>query len=248
MAESSMESTLTLSQTKALEIARKKSRMHQNALTMQINDLLHDNGIDESFLKVFDEYIKNVCPIVCHGKFTLKSLLEQPFIKNAHELKAHDLSYIKYRDTKESTIFNKSYDSAKPDEKPKYASLNITNNPKCNPLCVNYGRNIIFFKNEIKNRTTFVYGNSESSMFYVCTFTYPLALLFHIGKEIGNLKTLIETNTSNGLSMYIECQLHGTVDINLDVEKIVIDRNDADNTKYMDKFTHIYPHIKIEYY
>ncbi len=235
---------LTESQKEALEIARKKSKIHQKGLIYHIKKLLIDFEIDESFIDDFYKYINETTPIVSHGKFTLKDLIDDPKLKNCFELNNRDSSYLNYRREKESKLFNNKYITDT--DRPKYASLNISNNNNGNPLCTSYGKNILFFKNDIKKRSSFVYGNSEKYMMYLCTFEYPHALLFHLNGQIKKVYGNINLSEKNTLSAYIEVQIHGNIDISNDINKIIIDKNNENNIKYIDTFRTLYPHIKLE--
>ena len=75
---------LTQCQIEALDIARKKAKIHQNGLIYQIKTKLIELDINESFLEEFHKYINDVVPIVCHGKFTFRNLLDEPFLKSVY--------------------------------------------------------------------------------------------------------------------------------------------------------------------
>lgn len=234
---------LTECQKEALEIARKKSKIHQNGLMYQIKLLLIEYNINESFIDEFHKYINETVPIVSHGKFTLKDLIEDPKFKNCFELENRDTYYLNYRREKESKLFNNKYTSVT--DRPKYASLNISNNEEGNPLCKNYGSNVIFFKHDIKKRSSFVYGNSEKDMMYLCTFQYPNALLFHMNSQIKKVYGNINLEEKNNLSAYIEVQIHGNIDIATDIEKIIIDKKNSKNLDYIENFRKLYPNVKL---
>lgn len=238
---------LTQCQIEALEIARKKAKIHQNGLIYQIKNKLIQFDINESFLEEFHKYINDIIPIVSHGKFTLKDLIEEPILKNCFEMNNRDKSYFKYRIEKEAKLFNNKYtDNTNNSDRPKYASLNISNNKMGNPLCFGYGKNVIFFKNSIKKRSSFVYGNSEKDMMYLCNFDYPYALLFHMNNEIKKVYQNVTNSKAETLSSYIEVQIHGTINIENDVEKIIIDKSINNNINYINQFRELYPNIKIE--
>jgi hypothetical protein len=237
----------TTCQKEAMIIATKKSKIHQKQLKYQIIQKLNENNIDddniETFLEDFYKYINDIVLIVCHGTFTLKHLLDDPYVKNCFDLNNKDSGYFTYRRNKENKLFNNKYIDDK--FRPKYASLNISNNKSGNPCCFGYGKNVIFFNNNIKKISSFVYGNSEAHMFYLCTFDFPNALLFHLDKEITQLKDIIYGKTHN-LSKYIEVQIHGNININDCVDKIIIDKTNPNNINYIKEFNIKYPHIQLE--
>ena len=237
---------LTQCQIEALEIARKKAKIHQNGLIYQIKTKLIELDINESFLEEFHKYINDVVPIVSHGNFTFRNLLDEPFLKSVYETNTKGPAYLVSRTHFENIMFNKKYENCLPIEKPKYASLNISNNKNGNPLCFWYGSKVIFFKNDIKKRTSFMYGDSFGGQMYLCTFDYPYALLYHINNDIKKLQNIMNGNTEN-LSQYIEAQIHGVVDLITDVEKIIITQKEYE-TELEDIliFKDLYEHIEIE--
>ena len=233
-------------QKEALDIARKKAKIHQYGLIYQIKNKLIELNMNESFLDEFYNFINNKVPIVSHGKFTFRNLLDEPILKNIYETNTKGNGYLVNRTNVESKMFNKKYDNCRPEERPKYASLNITMNKNGNPLCKNYGNKVIFFKNDIKKRTSFMYGDSFLGQMYLCNFEYPHALLYHMNNDIKKIQNIMNQHYDN-LSQYIEVQIHGTVDLITDVEKIIITQKEYE-TEIEDIliFKELYEHIEIE--
>jgi hypothetical protein len=244
-------------QKKGYEIALKKSKIHQNNLVHLITEKLIKNNIDLNFINKFDNFVNIYVQVVVHGRFTIKQILEQPRLKSYFELRplCNDSRF-----NAESKMFHKIYDNATID-RPKYGSLNITLNKNYNPRCISYGNKVLFLKDEIKNRTSFMYGDSFGGQMYLCTYKFPIVLLYHlIDNEIKTIENAINNflennklndNIINELSkfQYIEAQIHGEVTLENDVEKISILRSEynaeiEDIVNFMDR----YPNIKINVY
>ena len=243
------------SQKMALIVANKKAKIYQKEIDHLLKQLFIDNDINEIYFDKFNDYIKNKVKIVMHGKFTLYDLIKCPIIKTCFDLPDNPNaksrintylgtdSYLTWRRKKECIMFNRSY--GKDDERPKYASINIGLEEDGNPLCASYGETVLFFKNEIKNRTTFLWGNSSENDYYICTFNYPLLLLYHMRSDLKKIIDLLDNNKKS-LSKYIEAQIHGEINIERDVDKIVIKKekyNEFDIKLFCEK----YPNILLKY-
>ena len=243
---------ITPCQLLALSNATKKSKIHQKSLMHLIKNAFYEKDIDISYIDKFEYYINTEVPIVSHGKFTFEHFLAEPVLKSCFEIQGN-ASGDSARKAAESRMFHRAYDTCQPYERPKYASLNISMHPSGNPVCAGYGSKVLIFKNDIKRRSTFMWGDSFNGQEYICTFQYPLTILYHLSLEkngLEDLKKVLDTidkkNEHNNLRNYIEVQMHGRVDISKDVEKIIITRTEYDKEiNDVLEFQSRYPHVEI---
>jgi len=236
---------LTECQRGALDVSKKKAKIHQNGLMYLIKNRLIDLNISESFIEDFHAFVNNDIDIVTHTNLKIQDVLVDPVLKNVYQTKTKSESYISWRTVAESKKFNKKYDNASDEERPKYGSLNITKNNTGNPLCTGYGGKVLIFHNEIKKRSSFVYGDSFSQHQYMCTFEYPHALLYHMKEEMSKLFDIVNGGTGY-IPQYIEVQIHGHVNIVTDVKKILVPKDAfVDEFNSIQQFRELYPHIEI---
>lgn len=236
---------LTTCQKEAMDIARKKSKIHQYGLIYQIKNILLELNLEESFLDEFNNFINNTVEIVSHSTLTFKNILDEPVFKSVYETKTKGDVYLLQRTNIESKMFNKKYDNCDIKDRPKYASLNISLNKNGNPLCSTYGNKVIVFNDNIKKRSSFMYGDSFGGQMYLCTFEYPYALLYHLNKDIKKIQNIMNRIDDN-LTNYIEVQIHGHIDLVTDIKKIIVKQKEYENelTDIL-IFKELYEHIEI---
>ena len=115
-----------------------------------------------------------------------------------------------------------------------------------------YGDICLKYKEEIKERTSFTFGDSFGKMMYVCTYNYFEHILYHFDKRSLDIIINIidgKNDNKNKLTQYIEAQIHGDVDISRDIESIRISHKIYEKNKdIIDKFTNKYPNIDILVY
>ena len=247
---------LTDNQKQALKNCQIKSKMHQKNLMHLIQEKFILNNIDTSYIDKIETYINAYVSLTTKIRCnTLEKFIENPILKNKLELNPNDKSYYEYRKTKEDTLFHKAYENCVDSDRVKYGSLNLKNSISGDPLASMYGDTTIFYKNDIKERISFLYGNSEASIMYVCTFKYFKHLLYHM--PIKDIKLLVElidnisidkTSITN-FSSYVEMQIHGMVDLTQDVEKItMLNSTYQANKQIVDNFISKYYMIEVIIY
>ena len=243
---------LTDRQTLAINNCIKKSKIHEKNLMHLIINKFIENNIDISYIEKIKEYILHNVSLTTKFKcLTLEKFIENPILKNRLELNPSDISYCSYRKTKEDTIFHKAYQNCNDSERVKYGSLNLKNLISGDELASIYGDSTIFYKNDIKNRTTFLYGNSDANILYICTYNHFTHLLYHM--PISDINTFIDLINQNETKLkftsYVEIQLHGEINIMKDVEKITMSNNVYQQNKILiDKFIAKYPMIEFIIY
>jgi hypothetical protein len=179
--------------------------------------------------------------------------IENPKLKNIFEINYNVDSYIQTRKQVEDLLFAKAYKDCDEKLRPKYGSINILPNIEGDKNCLAYGQICLKYKDNIKDKTTFTFGDSFSKMMYICTYNYLEHILYHFDKNTLNiLIDLVNSNNTNNnisISTYIEAQIHGDIDISKDIENIRIPNNIYnDNKDIINKFINKYPNIEILIY
>ncbi len=242
---------LTNSQQLAIKNAGKKSKIHQKNLHHLVVDKFIQNNINIEYIDKITNYIRTETSLTTKmPSMVLDKFLTDPILKNRLELYAITGSYGD-RSIKEDKIFNDAYKDVVASERVKYGSLNLKNLISGDPLASSYGDTTIFYKNDMKKRTTFLYGNSCSTMMYICTFEHCEHLLYHMPiKDINILINIVDgVKNDTHFKSYVEIQLHGTIDITRDVEKFTISNDKyLINKTVIDKFINKYHNIDIIIY
>jgi hypothetical protein len=238
--------------------ANKKAKIYCNNLHHDITNKFIDNNIDEKYIDIISNYIKNnsyvttMIPITTkYG--TIKNIfeifIENPKLKNIFEV-INNQSSLKFREEVEDLLFFKIYSKCDSKDRPKYGSINIYDNISGDNLCRSYGDICLKYKDDIKERTTFTFGDSFNKMLYICTYQYLGHILWFF--DINSIKRIIDIingNNSINITNYIEAQIHGDVDITRDIENIRLSKNNYDNNKeIIEKFMKTYPNIEILVY
>ena len=244
------------------EVIRKshiKAKIHTNNLRHMIINKFIDNNIDVKYIDIIVDYIKNksyvttMIPITTrYGmvKNIFDIFIENPKLKNVFEVLNNNTVSLSIRKEVEDLLFFKMYNNCDNKERPKYGSINIVENIVGDRLCKVYGDICLKYKNDIKKRTTFTFGDSFGKMLYICTYESLEHILYHF--DINTIKIIIDIingdNTKN-IGQYIEAQIHGNIDITQDIDNIRISKDKYDNNKVIiDKFIAKYPTIEILVY
>lgn len=223
-----IEPTLTLSQKNALTYSQKKALIHSKQTKGLVLTRFIKLGHDENDLNIVLNYIQSESKVTinCPTKILTEHIINSSHFKNRYET-VDKSCYLNSRTAWEDNLFNNSYSKSEPIEKPKYGALNLLK--LVGGSAVGYGKSYFVVKPCVKNRITFVNGDSSLKMFHICTFDYPVALLIHLSdKHLSDIidiaKGKIITNVHHN---YIECQIHGLLRINMDFEKLYLCENEC---------------------
>lgn len=251
----SMIVNFTAKQKLALENAIKKSKIHEKNLIFQIQTKFIENAIDESYIEKISNHFTQHASLTTKmrstssktGNCIFEILCQDPRLKNCFELGNKDQGYYEYRKKKENFIFVNAYQESENHERPKYGSVNFKNDYYGDPLCTMYGDITLIYRDEVKHKASFTYGNSEATMYYVCTFEHNKHILYHMSvKDIQTMISIVDGKACGNLSCYIEAQLHGDIDISTDVQRIMVPRSVYDSQKaHVEKFKTKYPKVEI---
>lgn len=227
-----VEPTLTSSQKKALDYSCKKAKIHSKQTRGVVLTRFVNMGYTENDLNDVLNYIQFNCDVTinCPTKILTEHIINSPHFKNGYESGRCE-TYLNARTTWENNLFNNAYMESAIIERPKYGALNLLK--FVSGSAPGYGKSYFILKPEVKNRITFVNGDSSLQMFHICTFTDPVALLVHLSDQYisnimnvvkGNKNTYSHTNYKNTYSHtnYIECQIHGLLRLNMDFKKLYL--------------------------
>lgn len=222
-------SKLTPSQEKAVATFKKKSKIISKGMKLLTLARFEELGYSEKDFENSIKFIKYESQIVIHVNLekTLNFLLKDTHYRNQFETKTSSgaLSTFARMDW-ERNLFGKVYDSVSGFERVKYGALNMTND-SCGVKCAYlYGDSYFVMKKEVKERTSFTYGDSAAKEMHMCSFDDCIQMLYYIDEYL--LKNLIKLATDKinkvepHMGIYIEIQIHGPVELNDDIALLVV--------------------------
>lgn len=153
----------------------------------------------------------------------------------------------------EDNVFKGAYKSAPPAERPKYGVLNIVNDPRGVMRCVKqYGYAYLQLKKELRPRITFADRDTsyEGVTVVDCDWKHITVLMQSFtDNELYEVLHVATRKKSQGdssvLNLYKEVQIHGLIQLETDVEKIVVDKAYFKKKKKTIKF--LFGKIKEQY-
>ncbi|PWJ37973.1 DUF3626 domain-containing protein [Sediminitomix flava] len=253
---------LTVSQQKAIENVSRFAFVNKQKYQDQIDMILYQSNIDKEVYSEFCSNIfKNSCinlhfhpdRLITENLSVAKSLNQTGIYKNQYETKISSGSVTAFdggfREEWEENIFSDAYKNTPPKERPKYGALNLTlTKDGASPR---FGSCYFILKPEVKNRTTFSYGDTYLAPKEIGTienFELITAALFYelftrgtalgdINTDVLNFMNQVNENipyssnfdkykkNSKNLDFYIETQVHGDISLSKDVIGLVVDQS-----------------------
>ena len=212
---------LTPLQKAALEFANKKSKIYSKNITENLKIKLINKGLSSDFLVNINDYVKNVAQVTINVNLdkALDFLCKDTQYRNQFETGTSGGSLSSsYRIDWEANLFNKIYDSSAGSEKVKYGALNITNDINGILACRSYGESYLLLKQNVKDRITFVFGDSSAKDIHMATIEHHNSILYYINSalfdDIVSIVSGKTTNTSsNNNAPYIEVQILSLIHI-----------------------------------
>lgn len=222
--------------------------------------ILYQSNVDIDIFKAFCENVIKYAQIALHfhpdrifsrDTSVIEGMLQSGIYKNQFETNISAGSVSAFmggqRDNWEKEIFNGAYQFAKPSERPKYGSLNLTMTE--DGPSPRFGSCYFLLKPEVKNRATFSYGDTYDSPQELGTIdsfelihAALLKDLFIRGSALGetniNVKDFLQLvnrilpqasdlkyrrKNSKNLDFYIEAQIHGDISLREDIDSLVVD-------------------------
>ena len=218
---------LTPLQEKALEYSRKKARIIVRNMHLTTLARFRTLGYTEDDLTRVGDYIRRKMQIVIHVNLdkVLDHWCRDPHYRNQFETGTSGGALSReLRTVWEDTLFGKIYHDAQGPERVKYGALNITNDVAGVRSCHGYGDSYLVLRNEVKDRSTFVYGDSCRQDLHLATFRDCEHILYYYDDETLAKVVRVATGQEPGIvdrSIYTELQVHGPVRLVEDVEVLV---------------------------
>lgn len=229
---------LTKCQKMAFEYCKEKSKKDSLESEEKLIERFEKNGYTQYDIPKVIIHIKQYSKITINVNLStiLTLMINDDHYKNGFEIGRFKHSSGGGRKNWENNLFNSMYKNCDPIERVKYGAVNIYNEVNGIKSCAHYGNVFFVLKDKVKDRATFVYGDSSAMMKYICTFEYCTHLLLHLqDNELTNvIKHVLEkkkldyyiyqdgTNKKTSYSTYIEAQIHGKLRLNTDIEGLCI--------------------------
>lgn len=224
------EPDLTSAQEKALTYANLKAKIHSKQTRGIILSRFIGLGYTENDLNKVLNYLQFDCDVTinCPTNILIQHIVNSTHFKNGYEVNRYE-AYLKSRTEWENNLFNNAYSETEFVERPKYGALNVLQLSTGSANA--YGHSYFVLKPEVKNRITFVNGDSSLQMFHICTFSNPIAILIHLSDQHINM--IVGAMNSHFTKIqpmnYIECQIHGMLRFNFDFKKLYLCLRECNN-------------------
>lgn len=239
--------TLTPLQDKALQFAFKKSKVYSKNTKLNALYRFKIKGLNEKdYVKTID-FLQNNVQIIIHVNLenNLQHYINDDYYRNLFEVNKSGGSNDKIiRTSWENKLFNNIYENSEPFEKVKYGAINLTNSPLGVDQCYSYGNSFFVLKNKLKDRCTFVLGDSSKMEWHLGTFKYCEILLALMPDQLLDKLIKIvnyeEKYLYYGYYEYIEIQIHGPLSLNQDIEMLVVNskyKNNHNITNMLEQFS-----------
>jgi len=231
---------LTNAQQKAMEYAQKKSKIYSKNTKLSVLHRFKMRGLGKSEIKKTIDFIQKKVQIIIHVNLTknMRYYLNDDYYRNLFEVNNSGGCCSKSaRETWEKNLFSGLYDGVDPVERVKYGAMNLTNCDQGVNSCCGYGDSYFVLKNKVKDRTTFVFGDSSSMMLELGTFNNCGIILSLISDDLLNNLIKVATGECDGLpysdKYYTEIQIHGLVRFFHDIDLLVVNNVHKDNNNIM---------------
>lgn len=169
---------LTSTQRLAIKYFKRKSKLYESNAMHLVENKFIDLGYDESALSDVIDYIKNVQHIIHFGPNLIPDIINKGRYKNTFEI---NNTNVPIRIDWENNLFNKLYTSdTKYEHRVKYGCLNLYSSDNGCTAATGYGKSYLILKPDIKNRTSFVYGDSALKQIHICSRDHFCHLLLYM--------------------------------------------------------------------
>jgi len=237
---------LTARQVKCMRKLQKQSEKKSQAAKSGLLTKFKRLGFTKKDLENVEDYIANYAPLVIHVHV---DKYMKYFIKDTHYRNQFETSFssgstcLSSRRSWETRMFGDSYPEKCPHfERPKYGTINFTNDPKGVSSCSSYGGSYFLLEDNVRDRCTITDQDSSSSSCEVGTLKHCL----HVVNKFSDseLKGLVQASrASEGSSAiqstYKEIQIHGPIEFKKDIITLYANskhKKDAALCKQMDQF------------
>lgn len=220
------EPELTEKQEKGIEFFKKKSRIISRQIKELLQAKLCELGYTIKHVDYIDDYMKTVSPIVHFKALTCLQYMEKDtHYRNLFETNTSSGSRsFPSRENWEDNLFMKKYSDATPFERVKYGAINIFKSPYGVSSAYRYGESYMVLHDELKDRVSFVFGDSSSKQPHMCSFNNYYQIFYYMPDScLRFVADRIDGNNSTEPTMpYVECQIHGPLRLKDDIKYIVL--------------------------
>lgn len=229
---------LTECQIKAIKYCKKKSKVYSKNTINNVKLLFQQNNWDLSYIDKIVDHISK-CDVIIHCSLDLI----HTFIKN--DEKYRNLFEIgrgnSARESWENNLFNNIYENSTATEKVKYGCINLYKERTGCISANSYGDSYLILNKNIKDRCSFVFGDSCRLQPHIATFDHFYQIILYLPKTvIENLMRLIDgKNIKDNNYQYIEVQIHGDVNFRNDVYKIMVNNRHHHNHNILNSISYL---------
>ena len=229
---------LTKYQKEALKYCDDEAKKYSETAYPLLLNRLNKLSITEDDLNMMYNYIINIAPVLIHINLNniLEHLCNDIYYRNQFQVSMSGgiLSYA-LRIEWEKNLFNNAYGDVDGFYRVKYGPLNFTNDPNGVKSCYPYGNSYLLLNNNVKQRTTFCYGDSGGFITGIATFRHFYHIINNLDDNgLKNLNLLANgetTSVDSNYGFYIECQYHGDINLERDVDAIVVNQEHKNDKK-----------------
>jgi Protein of unknown function (DUF3626) len=222
-----LDDPLTKIQREAVIYTIKKSKAFSKSTKNNIRMKFIQKSWDIDLIPKIIDHISG-CDVIIHFKIErlhtfFKSDTQYRNYFEVHKLKDDTCA----RGQAENNLFSNIYSGCNAKEKVKYGCINLYNDKNGCPSACGYGESYIVLKSEVKRRCSFVCGDSFNYQMHLGNFEHFYHLLLYLkDSTIENLIKIVKgEDFVKDYYAYIECQIHGDVLWNRDIEKLMIKRS-----------------------
>lgn len=214
-----------------IKMMQAKSSLKHLEQTQQLTKKFTDMGLQLSDINLLRDYIEHHAPLIIHVHILkyMQFFVNDTHYRNQFETgKTSGCNNLTTRGGWETKMFDKKYDKAEKTQRPKYGTINFTNDPKGVRACSSYGPSYFLLKKEVRYRCTITdqdscsYQNIGTMKF--CNQVLNRLTPNEIKAALGAAKG--ESHPSNVISTYKEIQVHGPIEFEKDIEKLYVNSNE----------------------
>ena len=222
---------LTSVQQSVMDISIKKSKHYSKNVKELLKSKIISMGYGKKDIHLVEKYFKQTKTIVHFGAEKIMGLLcNDTHFRNLFEVHATGgSSNHSIRTEWENNMFRSMYKEVEPFDKVKYGTINIFSSNYGVRSAQGYGTSYLILKDHNQERITYVHGDSSHKEMHIGSYKGFYHIIYYL--RDNTLKALLEkiinnVEPTNPISFpYIEAQIHGELQLNRDIEKVVIPDN-----------------------
>ena len=216
-------------QEKAIRYINKKAKVYSKGVKDLLLLKVINLGYTKKDYKDLRKYFADLDAVVHCSAANFKFYNNDKFYKSTFEIRSPNYPA---RENWENNLFDNIYDKCDPRDRVKYGVINILNSKKGVASAHDYGRCYLKLKKSVRNRLSFVHGDSCAMQYHIANYKYFDHILYYLTDAV--LTNILE-NFRKGVCPeiyypYIEFQIHGDLRFDRDVEEVVVPNNTINNS------------------